>query len=645
MAFFFTSVTFAEEPQIELRIMETTDIHAHVMDYNYFRDAPVTNLGLVRTASLIKEAREEVVNHVLVDNGDLIQGGVMGDYVADKGLGDGDIHPVYKVMNRLEYDVGNVGNHEFNFGLDFLHDAINGADFPYISANVVDADTGEPVFEPYVIKEHRLSDTLGTSHAISIGYIGFVPPQIMTWDRQHLKGRVEAEDITHSARRWVPRMEEEGVDLVIAIPHSGLSSEPYRAMAENSVYYLSEVPGIDAIAFGHAHAVFPDEEFVDIPGVDVAKGTINDVVAVMPGRWGSHLGIMDLVIERQEDQWEVVSAQSEARPIYDRERQEPLVKRQNRLAERVTGSHEATRDFVNRSVGEAPEPIYSYLALVQNDPSVAVVNRAQKAYVEHYTQGDPDLEQLPVLSVTAPFKAGGRKDSPNDYVTVEAGTLTYGNAADLYPFPNTLVALTVTGVELREWLECSAALFNRIDPDNAEVQSLINWDDFRVYNFDVIHGLEYEIDVTRPARYDGDCELLNPDAQRITDVRFEDKPLDDEASFLLATNNYRAFGEVFPGTGETNVAFEAPDQNRSIVSEYIRRRTDERGHIDAGAEANWRFAPIENATSLLVTFETSPHESATAFTEEFGRYPMTRLGTDSVGFAVYSIDLQSPRQP
>lgn len=180
-------------------------------------------------------------------------------------------------MNQLDYDVGNIGNHEFNYGLEFLNTTIEGANFPYISANVFDKKTGEHYFKPYLIKTHTFKDTDGNMHDVKVGYIGFVPPQIMVWDKKNLEGKVFAEDIKETAEKLVPQMKKEGADIIVAIPHSGVSSDPYKAGAENSTYYLSEVEGIDAIAFGHSHAVFPGKGFDDIQGVDNKKGTINGV--------------------------------------------------------------------------------------------------------------------------------------------------------------------------------------------------------------------------------------------------------------------------------------------------------------------------------------------------------------------------------
>ncbi|EPT7080815.1 bifunctional 2',3'-cyclic-nucleotide 2'-phosphodiesterase/3'-nucleotidase [Cronobacter sakazakii] len=624
---------------VDLRILETTDLHSNMMDFDYYKDAPTEKFGLVRTASLIKAARQEAANSVLVDNGDLIQGSPLGDYMAAKGLKDGDVHPVYKALNTLDYAVGNLGNHEFNYGLDYLHKALSGAKFPYVNANIIDAKTQKPLFTPYLIKETQVKDKDGKPHTLKIGYIGFVPPQIMTWDKANLSGKVTVNDITETARKYVPQMRAEGADLVVVVAHSGLSAEPYKAMAENSVYYLSQVPGVDAILFGHAHAVFPGKDFAAIKGADIAKGTLNGVPAVMPGMWGDHLGIVDLVLNNDSGKWKVTQSKAEALPIYDTQAKKSLAAEDPALVKVLKADHDATREFVSQPVGKSADPMYSYLALVQDDPTVQVVNNAQKAYVEHFIQGDPDLAQLPVLSAAAPFKVGGRKNDPASFVEVEKGQLTLRNAADLYLYPNTLVVVKATGAEVKAWLECSAGQFNQIDVNSTKPQSLLNWDGFRTYNFDVIDGVNYQIDVTQPARYDGECQTINPKAERIKNLTFNGKPIDPNATFLVATNNYRAYGGKFAGTGDSHIAFASPDENRAVLAAWIGAETKRAGEIHPAADNNWRLAPIAGNHKLDIRFETSPSDKAAAFIKEKAQYPMTSVGKDDIGFAVYQLDL------
>lgn len=624
---------------VDFRLLETTDLHSNMMDFDYYKDTPTEKFGLVRTATLIEAARKEATNSVLVDNGDIIQGSPLGDYMAAKGLQQGDVHPVYKAMNTLDYTVGNLGNHEFNYGLDYLHKAISGARFPYINANIIDVKTGKPLFTPYLIKNVEVTDRDGKKHTLKVGYIGFVPPQIMVWDKTNLTGKVTVNDITETARKWVPEMRKAGADLVVAIPHSGLSGDPYKAMAENSVYYLSQVPGIDAILFGHAHAVFPSADFASIKGADIKQGTLNGIPAVMPGMWGDHLGVVDLVLDNQQGHWQVSSAKAEARPIYDKTAKKSLAVEDQALLKVMKHDHDATREFVSKPIGKSADVMYSYLSLVQDDPTVQIVNNAQRDYVQRYIQGDPDLANLPVLTAAAPFKAGGRKNDPASYVEVEKGQLTFRNAADLYLYPNTLVVMKVSGKEVKEWLECSAGQFNQIDIHSSKPQSLINWD-FRTYNFDVIDGVDYRIDVTQPAKYDAECQPLNANASRIKDLTYNGKAIDPQATFLVATNNYRAYGGKFAGTGESHIAFASPDENRSVVAAYISAQTKAQGEVKPQADNNWKLAHIESATPLDIRFETSPGEKAAQFIREHAQYPLQQKGMDEVGFAVYQLDLQ-----
>lgn len=624
---------------VDLRVMETSDIHSNLIDFDYFKDKPTEQFGLVRTAGLIKAAKGEATNAVLVDNGDLIQGSPLADYMVSKGLNDGEAHPAHKLMNTMGYTVGNFGNHEFNFGLDYLKKAIAGADFPYVNANIIDEKTGKNLFTPYIIVDTPVKDRDGKAHVIKIGYIGFVPPQILIWDKANLEGKVRVNDITETAKKFVPQMKAEGADLIVAIPHSGFSQEPYKAMAENSVYYLSEVPGINAIMFGHSHGVFPGNDFADIKGVNIEQGTVNGIPAVMPGQWGDHLGVVDLVLNNDEGTWKVADAKAQARPIYDKVNKKPLVARDDKLASVIDEQHNATRTFVGKLIGKSPDNMYSYLALLQSDPTVQIVNNAQTDYTRRFIQGDPDLADLPVLSAAAPFKVGGRKNAPADFVEVEKGDMTFRNAADLYLYPNTLVVVKATGAEVTEWLECSAGMFNQINPQSEAPQSLVNWDGFRTYNFDTISGINYQIDLTQPAKYDVDCQTVNPQANRIKNVTYQGKPIDPKAVFLVATNNYRAYGGKFAGTGDKHIAFASPDENRSVLAGYIAAETKAKGAVSALAEQNWTFVPVKTDKKLDIRFETSPGDKATQFIKENAHYPMTRVGTDDVGFAVYQVDL------
>jgi 2',3'-cyclic-nucleotide 2'-phosphodiesterase/3'-nucleotidase len=581
----------AAAQQLKLRLLGTTDIHVHLLDYDYYQDKTSEEFGLARTATLIKAARNEAKNTLLFDNGDLLQGNPLGDVMArGQPLQPGQVHPAYKVMNALGYDAANIGNHEFNYGLDFLQRALKGAGFPYVNANIMldegGGQAGRNAFTPYVILERRFADEAGAVHLLKIGVAGFVPPQVMKWDQANLQGRVLPRDIVQTARELVPRMRAAGADVVVLIPHSGFERGETVFFAENTVARLAEIPGVDAILFGHSHGEFPGRFFASHPKVDLARGTINGVPAAMPGAWGSHLGVVDLLLDKTPAGWKVADGRAELRAIYDRAARKPAVEPDPAIARLIEAEHQATLRTMRAEVARTTAPIHSYFAQVSDDPSVQIVSEAQIAYARRALKGTAH-EGLPLLSAAAPFKSGGRMGT-GYYTDIPAGPIALRNVADLYVYPNTLKVLRLTGAQVREWLEMSASSFHRIDPAGPPEQMLIN-PAFPSYNFDTLDGLSYRIDLTQPARYDRSGTLQSATARRIVDLRHGGQPIDDAAAFAVVTNNYRASGGgAFPGLNGSQVVLDAPDENREAVLQYLRANPE----FNPSADGNWRVQPV-----------------------------------------------------
>lgn len=623
--------------QAHLRIMETTDIHVHVFPYDYYSDKPVDTVGLARTAAHIQAIRAEATNSMLVDNGDLLQGNPMGDYIAyERGMKDGDMHPVITAMNTVGYDAATIGNHEFNYGLSFLEKSMVGADFPVVLSNIAKEAGADPLkdktlFKPYVILDRQVTDGNGETHNIRVGVIGFTPPQVMNWDRRHLEGNVVARDIVLTAQAYIPQMREEGADIIVALSHSGIGSATWTEGMENASVPLAALDGIDAVMTGHSHLVFPSPTYDGYAAVDVAAGTIHGKPATMGGFWGSHLGVIDLMLERSGNEWKVVNHAVETRPIYARGEDRkitPLVESQQDVLDSVAQEHDETLAYVRRAVGKTAAPLYSYFALVADDPSVQIVSIAQKWYIEQMLKGS-QYDGLPILSAAAPFKAGGR-GGPEYYTDVPAGDVAIKNVADMYLYPNTVRAVKITGAQVKEWLERSAGMFNQIEPGKAD-QVLLN-DNFPSYNFDVIDGVQYQIDLSQPAKYeDKSGEVVNPDANRIVNLTFNGQPIDPAAEFIVATNNYRAGGGgTFPGADGSTIVFEAPDTNRDVIVRYI----VEQGTIHPTADANWHFKAMPG-TSVL--FDTGP--KAAAYADQVPGMTITPAGEGPDGFARFRITL------
>ncbi|MFX3675041.1 MAG: bifunctional 2',3'-cyclic-nucleotide 2'-phosphodiesterase/3'-nucleotidase [Paenisporosarcina sp.] len=623
--------------EVDLRILGTTDIHTHLYNYDYYKDASTIEFGFAKTATLIKAAKKEKKNTLLFDNGDLIQGNPLGDYKAKiDPLEEGEVHPVFKALGLLGYDAATVGNHEFNYGMDYLDEVLDDAPMPYVNANVFkddgdnNPDNDQNYFKPYEIINKKVVDNTGKTQVIKVGVIGVVTPQITQWDKANLDGKVITKDIVKTVKSFIPQMKEEGADLIIALSHSGMGDAAYKEFEEDAAYDLTLVEGIDAIISGHNHKIFPGD-FANLPGVDSQNGTVNGVPFVMPGNWGNQLGVMDLKIQKVKGKWGVKSSHSELRGIFKnvikdgKTVKESTADADPAVLEAVKEDHEGTINYVRQPVGKTTADIHSYFALVQDDPSIQIVTNAQKWYVEKKLQGTVDAN-LPILSAGAPFKAGGRNGS-SYYTYIPAGTIAIKNVSDLYLYPNTVATVKIKGADVKEWLEMSAGQFNQINATNTAEQALVN-NDFPTYNYDVIDGVTYEIDVTEHAKYDKDGNLKNPTANRIKNLAYNGQPIDLNQEFIVVTNNYRANGN-FPGVKNKTAIEMYPDENRQAIIDYI----SEKKIIDPSADQNWGFAPVENEVN--VTFESTP--DAEKAIKDSGS--INYVGASSNGFAKYSIEL------
>ena len=590
-------------PRLRLRLLGLTDLHANLYPYDYYRDRPDNSVGLARAASLVRQARGEAPNCLLFDNGDILQGTPLGDFAAQAIITDPTaIHPVIAAMNTLDYQVATLGNHDFNYGLEALERAYAQARFPVVCCNVRKSD-GSSWFPPSMVVERAFVDQSGTPQRLKVGVIGLAPPQIAQWDEAHVRGRLTTIDTVEAARAELAGLRSR-VDLVVALCHSGISRLASTLGEENAGQDLAKLDGVDALFLGHQHLLLPGEDFIGLPGVDTERGTIHGKPAVMAGLWGSHLGLIDLWLE-MDARWRVAEARVEVRPIATRDANGgaiALVGSDPPVLEAAKPAHEATLRYVRTPIGRLATPLHTYLALIADDPTVQLVNEAQRAYAAPLAAARADLASLPILSAAAPFKCGGRS-GPHSYTDIAAGALAIKDVADIYPYPNSLRVVRVDGATLREWLERSASIFRRIDLSQRDEQPLLG-PAFACYNFDVIDGVDYAIDVTEPARYDDSGALVAPEARRIRGLTFEGAPVDPNRLFLVVTNNYRASGGGgFPGCDGTSVVIEGPDANRDVVLKYIASRAE----IAPKSDGNWRLAPWPGG--MVATYLTSPAAS------------------------------------
>ncbi|WP_155963131.1 bifunctional 2',3'-cyclic-nucleotide 2'-phosphodiesterase/3'-nucleotidase [Streptococcus ruminantium] len=613
-----------EGQSVDVRILSTTDLHTNLVNYDYYQDKPVETLGLAKTAVLIEKAKKENPNVVLLDNGDTIQGTPLGNYksLVDP-IKDGEQHPMYAALEALGFDAGTLGNHEFNYGLPYLEKVIQTANMPLVNANVLDPTTKNFLYQPYAILKKTFTDTDGKAVTLNVGITGIVPPQILNWDKAHLEGKVIVRDAVEAVRDIIPTMREKGADIVLVLSHSGIGDDKHEVGEENVGYQIASLADVDAVITGHSHAEFPGTSekpsfYAKYTGVDDLNGKINGTPVTMAGKYGDHLGVIDLSLTFKDGKWTTTSSKASIRKI---DTTSPVA--DSRVVDIAKEAHGETVKYVRQQVGETTAPINSFFSLVQDDPSVQIVNNAQIWYAKQQLAGTPEAS-LPILSAAAPFKAGTRGDA-SAYTDIPAGPIAIKNVADLYLYDNVVAILKINGAQLKEWLEMSAGQFNQIDPTSTNPQNLVN-PDFRTYNFDVIDGVTYQYDITQPNKYDRNGKMINEQASRVRNLQFNGQPITADQEFIVVTNNYRASG-TFPGVREASLNRLLNLENRQAIINYIISEKT----INPTADKNWtftnnikgldlRFLTAERAKNLLANQENIIYLQTSAMNDGFGEF-------------------------
>ncbi|CAN5892821.1 multifunctional 2',3'-cyclic-nucleotide 2'-phosphodiesterase/3'-nucleotidase/5'-nucleotidase [soil metagenome] len=526
--------------QVEITILGTTDVHGRIVPWNYYT-ATEEDLGLVRVAMLVDSIRGSHPGAILVDSGDLLQGNPF-DYFYGV-VEPADPHPVIQAMNHLGYDAAVVGNHEFNYGIPALRRAIAEASFPFLGANVIVAGTDSTAFPPFTVVERG---------GVRVGILGLTTPGSAIWDRANVEGRLEFADIVAAARRWWPELEASS-DVQVAIVHSGLGpgSSYDEAVTgvppENQGLALAEaLPGLEAMLLGHSHRNVPSE-------------TVGGVLVAQAGRWAESLAVVSIELERAEDGWRVVDRSSTTLSTAG-------VPPDSTLMAEIRPYHERVVRYVADTIGFTPDAWSAAGARIVDTPIIDLIPRVQLDVT------GADLSAASVFDTRA---------------TMGPGPIRLADAAALYLYDNTLKTIRVTGRQVRDYLEFSAKYFHRTTAEGEPIDA-VGDDDLEVdsipgYNYDVIAGVEYTIDISQPI------------GQRIVDLTFRGEPVRDDQSFTLAIHNYRQGG----GGGFTMIQ-DAPgvedgqQEIRLLLIDWIAERDTIR-ESDV-FEQSWRIVP-EAATA------------------------------------------------
>ncbi|WP_430502063.1 bifunctional metallophosphatase/5'-nucleotidase [Micromonospora trifolii] len=547
----------------DLTLLGTSDTHGNVYNWDYYRDAEYddskqNDIGVAKLATLINQIRRERRGKatLVLDAGDTIQGTPLATYYAKQEpiTATGEKHPMARAMNVIDYDAVTLGNHEFNYGLPLLDLWIRQLGFPALAANAVNAKTGKPAFLPYVIKKVSLGFAAPT---LRVGILGLTNPGVAIWDKGNVEGKLRFDDMIATAAKWVPIMRARGADLVLISAHggdSGTSSYGPELPNENPVALIAQqVPGIDAILFGHAH-----NEVVERFVTNERTGT--QVLLSEPSKWGQRLTRMDFTLARERGRWTITK---KAATMLNTN----TVVEDPKVLAAVRAQHQKTVAYVNQVVATSTVELSAAESRYKDTPILDFINHVQTEVVGAALAGTAYAD-LPVLSIAAPFSRTA---------VFPAGDVKIRDVAGLYVYDNTLEAVVLSGAEVRAYLEYSAKFFRTLAPGAPVDPEQISDPAVPDYNYDVFSGLDYDIDISKPV------------GQRITRLVLAgtDTPVADNAQFVVAVNNYRrSGGGNFPGIVKTQV-YNAQQEIRQLLIDWAQAK----GTIDPADffQPNWRL--------------------------------------------------------
>lgn len=575
--------------------------------YNYISNATDDRTGFARVSSVIETARATATTGVCVlfDNGDALQGTPLADTLRH----DPDDHPLAATFNALNYDAIGLGNHDFDFGLDYFNRVAAQYNAPVLSTNLRDA--GLNMVLPWVILDRVMPCEDGQNRALRIGVLSVLPPQTLQWNYRQFPKTTKIDPMIKAAENGSAHLKSLGADVVVLLAHTGIGSPTNADVSENAALRLGAINDIDAIIAGHTHDVFPHPNAAQTDAVDPVLGTLSGTPAAMPGFAGSHLAQIDLTLAYRDKRWNILRHSSAALTAESAPENTPI-----RALSQV--KHGKTLARMSSGIGLIDAPIHSCFSLLKSSTELDLLADAMHRTIRHAAIGTA-YENLPVLSAVAPGASGGRA-GPSNFVAIPAGPIQYRHVVQMCPFEDEVWAVEATGADIYEWLERSAAIYETFDPAQPDQNVVLNG--APRFNFDVICNLSYSIDPTQPARYASNGDVINPAATRIHDVMHNGAPLEQTARFLVAATSYRiAGGGRFPRLSAQNTALRSGVMVQDAVLAFIKKP---RPRIPKG---NWR---IKTAARCRAVFETSP--LAEPFFHEIANYRPENLGLADNGF-------------
>lgn len=601
-----------------VRIISTTDLHGQLTNTNYDTAGKKATGSLAQDYTLIKAARKEIKygTTVTVDAGDTIYG-YGSDFIYEN---DGNEF-MYSAMAKMGYDAITMGNHDFDYGYSYVKKQLkkSGLDKITVLSNVYDAVTGKQIWNENKLLTKTVTTDKGKKVNVKIGIIGVTRPQLTSYYNH--KGVLTTQDILESTKEQVKKLKAKGADLIVVIAHSGIGTANPQTGQGDVSYALTKIDGVDAVMCGHAHLNYPSsdanvQKYYELPNVDKKTGLMNGKPVVMVADHAAGIGIADLKIQITNGKVSLVGQKAEIRYNTKKTVADPAILEFQKAYDELVGK------TFGEEVGEisSKQAINNYFGLLEDNPAIQLVNEAKmQVGLNYINTQNKEYKDYPVIAVSTYKKYGAERD---DYVNI-SGKVTMADVLSIQSYYHDFsYVYWITGKQLREWLEWTASAYET--PGNGKnsgdelmdsyikemgMSSLIkkewlaDWSNFHMFD-----GVEYDIDITQPAKYSMKGDLLDSTASRISKLTCNGKEITDDMKMILVSEVVTARKAVIGSEVVNQRLYKSKEYSTNMLKDYLQNMS-QFGNLPVSTDDNWRVL-VPGAEDYIIRSGISSEDAA-----------------------------------